>query len=203
MTGADTGAMAGVGGGGTADSLVLNGTAKGRVGVSGWIFPSFASRGSPAADSDSPANVNGNGGSNGEGGKTAGLKVTATMPARGQRELTNKEKNDCQIIERLIRSYYVIVRKTIQDQVPKAVMHFLVNNVRVGFHPLPVLSPSLPYPNMAIGFKDNLQSELVRQLYNASDLDELLSESDSMAGKRKDASEMLEVGIGIWLAVIP
>lgn len=35
------------------------------------------------------------------------------------------------IAERLIKSYFLIVRKSIQDTVPKAIMHFLVNFVKV------------------------------------------------------------------------
>lgn len=54
--------------------------------------------------------------------------------------------------------------------VPKAVMHFLVNHV-----------------------KDHLQSELVRQLYKPDQLNHLLTESDSISQKRKDAAEMLKV----------
>lgn len=54
-------------------------------------------------------------------------------------QLSDKEMRDCKVIERLIKSYFCIVRKSIQDSVPKAVMHFLVNYVQ-----------------------DNLQSELVR-----------------------------------------
>jgi len=84
------------------------------------------------------------------------------------RGLNAKEKLDCAVIERLIRSYFNIVRKTVQDLVPKSIMNFLVNNVR-----------------------DNLQSELVRELYNAPDLDELLSESDQMTSRRKETAEML------------
>lgn len=32
--------------------------------------------------------------------------------------------------ERLIKSYFMIVRKNIQDSTPKAIMHFLVNHVK-------------------------------------------------------------------------
>lgn len=49
------------------------------------------------------------------------------------RNLTPREKRDCEIVERLIRGYFAIVRKTIQDTVPKAIMKFLVNYVRVCF----------------------------------------------------------------------
>uniref|UniRef100_A0A915D1R5 Dynamin GTPase n=1 Tax=Ditylenchus dipsaci TaxID=166011 RepID=A0A915D1R5_9BILA len=82
--------------------------------------------------------------------------------------ISPKEKRDCLVIERLIRSYFMIVRKSIQDMVPKSIMRFLVNHVR-----------------------DNLQSELVRQLYNSADIDELLSESELMAQRRKESAEML------------
>uniref|UniRef100_A0A915PQF5 dynamin GTPase n=1 Tax=Setaria digitata TaxID=48799 RepID=A0A915PQF5_9BILA len=84
------------------------------------------------------------------------------------RKLTAREQKDCQIIERLIRCYFMIVRKNVQDTVPKAIMHFLVNYVR-----------------------DNLQSELVQQLYKREIIEELLSESPVMAQRRKEAAEML------------
>ncbi len=75
-------------------------------------------------------------------------------------------------LEKLIRSYFLIVRKNIQDSAPKAIMHFLVNYV-----------------------KDQLQSELVASLYKTSthEHDELLDESGHIAQRRKDAQEMLEV----------
>jgi hypothetical protein len=47
-------------------------------------------------------------------------------------QLSEKEQRDCRIIEQLIKSYYFIVRKSIQDTVPKAIMHFLVNFVQEG-----------------------------------------------------------------------
>lgn len=72
--------------------------------------------------------------------------------------------------ERLIKTYFYIVRKSIQDCVPKAVMHFLVNHV-----------------------KDNLQSELVTHLYRPDQIDLLLSESEHIAQRRNEAADMLEV----------
>lgn len=57
-----------------------------------------------------------------------------------------------------------------QDSVPKAVMHFLVNHV-----------------------KDNLQSELVTHMYRPDQIDILLSESEHIAQRRKEAADMLEV----------
>lgn len=41
--------------------------------------------------------------------------------------------------------------------------------------------------------KDNLQSELVTHLYNSAKAEELLSESDHIAIRRREASDMLKV----------
>ena len=62
------------------------------------------------------------------------------------------------------------MRKSIQDSVPKAIMHFLVTYV-----------------------KDNLQSELVSSLYKADQIENLLSESEHIGQRRKEAAEMLKV----------
>ena len=70
----------------------------------------------------------------------------------------------------MIKSYFYIVRKSIQDSVPKAVMHFLVNFV-----------------------KDNLQSELVAHLYKSDSAEKLLNESEHIAKQRKEAADMLKV----------
>lgn len=89
--------------------------------------------------------------------------------SHSSRKLTDKEQKDCDVIERLIKSYFYIVRKSIQDSVPKAIMHFLVNFV-----------------------KDNLQSELVTHLYKSDRAEELLNESDHIAVRRKEAADMLK-----------
>ncbi|KAM7180381.1 dynamin-1-like protein isoform 2-T2 [Macrochelys suwanniensis] len=91
------------------------------------------------------------------------------VPVPVARRLSAREQRDCEVIERLIKSYFLIVRKNIQDSVPKAVMHFLVNHV-----------------------KDTLQSELVGQLYKSLLLDDLLTESEDMAQRRKEAADMLK-----------
>uniref|UniRef100_A0A8C8GYH3 Dynamin-1-like protein n=1 Tax=Oncorhynchus tshawytscha TaxID=74940 RepID=A0A8C8GYH3_ONCTS len=91
------------------------------------------------------------------------------VPVPVSRKLSAREQRDCEVIERLIKSYFLIVRKNIQDSVPKAVMHFLVNHV-----------------------KDSLQSELVGQLYKAGLLDDLLTESEDMAQRRNEAADMLK-----------
>ncbi|XP_068595348.1 dynamin-1-like protein [Brachionichthys hirsutus] len=91
------------------------------------------------------------------------------VPVPVSRKLSSREQRDCEVIERLIKSYFLIVRKNIQDSVPKAVMHFLVNHV-----------------------KDCLQSELVGQLYKAALLKDLLTESEDMAQRRSEAADMLK-----------
>ncbi|CCD70525.1 Dynamin-1-like protein drp-1 [Caenorhabditis elegans] len=85
------------------------------------------------------------------------------------RKLTSREQRDVAIIERLIRNYFIIVRKNIQDSVPKAIMALLVNFVR-----------------------DNLQSELVRQLYKPDEMDDLLAETEDMAQRRRDTLETMK-----------
>ncbi|XP_051824559.1 dynamin-1-like protein [Antechinus flavipes] len=87
----------------------------------------------------------------------------------GCRKLSQREQRDCEIIRRLLQSYFLIVRKNIQDSVPKTVMHFLVNYV-----------------------KEHLQSELVGQLYKAQLLEGLLTESQNMAQQRNEAASMLK-----------
>ncbi|XP_013875199.1 dynamin-1-like protein isoform X1 [Austrofundulus limnaeus] len=91
------------------------------------------------------------------------------VPVPVSRKLSAREQRDCEVIERLIKSYFLIVRKNIQDSVPKAVMHFLVNHV-----------------------KDLLQSELVGQLYKTALLNDLLTESEDMAQRRNEAADMLK-----------
>jgi len=85
-----------------------------------------------------------------------------------QRKLTGRERRDVEIIQRLIKNYFLIVRKNIQDSVPKAIMHFLVNHVR-----------------------DSIQSELVSKLYKSDGAGSLLNESKEMSQRRQEAQEML------------
>ncbi|KAJ3655690.1 hypothetical protein Zmor_014811 [Zophobas morio] len=101
--------------------------------------------------------------------KPVNLLPQVPINSNSYRKLSENEEHDCEIIERLIKSYFYIVRKSIQDTVPKAVMHFLVNFV-----------------------KDNLQSELVTHLYKADNADQLLDESEHIAQRRKEAGDMLK-----------
>ncbi|XP_045489018.1 dynamin-1-like protein isoform X5 [Pieris rapae] len=97
------------------------------------------------------------------------VNLLPEVPSHTSRKLSDREQHDCDVIERLIKSYFYIVRKSIQDSVPKAVMHFLVNYV-----------------------KDNLQSELVTHLYKSDQAESLLNESEHIAQRRKEAADMLK-----------
>jgi dynamin 1-like protein len=62
------------------------------------------------------------------------------------------------------------VRKNVQDCVPKAIMHFLVNKS-----------------------KQELQNELVTNLYKEELFEELLVESPEIAAKRRACLQMVQV----------
>ncbi|KAK1402077.1 Dynamin-related protein 3A [Heracleum sosnowskyi] len=70
----------------------------------------------------------------------------------------------------LLRSYYDIVRKNIEDSVPKAIMHFLVNHT-----------------------KRELHNVFIRKLYRDNLLEEMLREPEEVSIKRKRTSETLHV----------
>jgi len=97
------------------------------------------------------------------------INLLPDVPIQTPRRLSPREQRDCDVIERLIKSYFLIVKKNVQDSIPKAIMHFLVNHV-----------------------KDNLQSELVTHLYKHDHFEALLQESEHIAVRRKEAAEMLK-----------
>ena len=87
-----------------------------------------------------------------------------------QPQLTEKERMETELIQKLIISYFSIVREAIQDQVPKAVMHLLVNWT-----------------------KGNIQNRLVTELYREEYFDSLLYEDEYVAQERDKCSKLLEV----------
>lgn len=84
-------------------------------------------------------------------------------------ELTEREQMECELIRRLIISYFSIVREMIQDQVPKSIMCLLVNYV-----------------------KQQIQNRLVVKLYNDSLFDELLQEDEGIQAEREKCVELLK-----------
>ncbi|CAK4032033.1 Dynamin-related DNM1 [Lecanosticta acicola] len=82
--------------------------------------------------------------------------------------LTERESLETDLIRRLISNYFNIVRETIADQVPKAVMHLLVNHS-----------------------KDAVQNRLVSELYRESLFEELLYEDDGVREEREKCEKLL------------
>jgi len=83
--------------------------------------------------------------------------------------LTEREALETELIRRLISSYFNIVRETIADQVPKAVMHLLVNHS-----------------------KDVVQNRLVSELYREDLFQELLYEDDTIKAEREKCEKLLK-----------
>ncbi|KAF4122562.1 dynamin 1-like protein [Geosmithia morbida] len=83
--------------------------------------------------------------------------------------LTDREAMETELIRALISSYFNIVRESIADQVPKAVMHLLVNHC-----------------------KDVVQNRLVTELYKESLFEELLYEDDNVKKDREKSEKLLE-----------
>merc|ERR1711964_715893 len=83
--------------------------------------------------------------------------------------LTDREAMETELIRALISSYFNIVRESIADQVPKAVMHLLVNHS-----------------------KDAVQNRLVTELYKESLFEELLYEDDTVKKDREKCEKLLE-----------
>ncbi|KFY33849.1 hypothetical protein V494_07266 [Pseudogymnoascus sp. VKM F-4513 (FW-928)] len=83
--------------------------------------------------------------------------------------LTDREAMETELIRALISSYFDIVRESIADQVPKAVMHLLVNHS-----------------------KDVVQNRLVSELYREDMFEELLYEDDAVKKEREKCERLLK-----------
>merc|ERR1711977_277249 len=90
-----------------------------------------------------------------------------TLKASGT--LSEREGIEVEVIKLLISSYYNIVRRTMIDMVPKAIMLNLVQFT-----------------------KDEMQRELLENMYRTDTLDELLKESDYTVRRRKECQQMVE-----------
>ncbi|KYK55969.1 dynamin-2 [Drechmeria coniospora] len=83
--------------------------------------------------------------------------------------MTDREAMETELIRALISSYFNIVRESIADQVPKAVMHLLVNFC-----------------------KDVVQNRLVSELYKEALFEELLYEDDGVKKEREKCELLLQ-----------
>jgi dynamin 1-like protein len=73
------------------------------------------------------------------------------------------------LIRSLIASYFAIVRQSIQDLVPKAIMHFLVNHT-----------------------SQHVQNRLVASLYKPELFEDLLSEDEALVNERSRVKALLD-----------
>ncbi|KAG2250017.1 hypothetical protein Bca52824_089645 [Brassica carinata] len=99
-------------------------------------------------------------------------KAAPAAPSCLEAIQTHSEQEDIeiQITKLLLKSYYDIVRKNIEDSVPKAIMHFLVNHT-----------------------KRELHNVFIKKLYRENLFEEMLQEPDEIAVKRKRTRETLHI----------
>ncbi|KAL4993562.1 Dynamin central region-domain-containing protein [Aspergillus recurvatus] len=96
-------------------------------------------------------------------------EASFTLKDDSEPEISDRELMETELIRRLISSYFTIVRETIADQVPKAIMHLLVNHS-----------------------KDVVQNRLVSELYKEEFFAELLYEDDGIKAEREKCERLLE-----------
>ena len=80
-----------------------------------------------------------------------------------------REEMETNLIRSLIQSYFAIVRQTIQDLVPKAIMHLLVNNT-----------------------SQQVQNRLVSALYKPELFGDLLNEDEALVAERTRVKALLD-----------
>ncbi|PIL30281.1 transporter [Ganoderma sinense ZZ0214-1] len=99
--------------------------------------------------------------------KSLGRHIEAASD--GSAQLTMREEMETNLIRSLIQSYFAIVRQTIQDLVPKAIMHLLVNNT-----------------------SQQVQNRLVAALYKPDLFGELLNEDEALVAERTRVKALLD-----------
>ncbi|KAI0012885.1 Dynamin central region-domain-containing protein [Xylariaceae sp. FL0662B] len=104
-----------------------------------------------------------------ESPKATGFGPVQQLGDNVEPALTDREAMESELIRALISSYFNIVRETIADQVPKAVMHLLVNHC-----------------------KDVVQNRLVSELYKETLFEELLYEDDGVKKEREKCEKLLQ-----------
>ncbi|WWC68780.1 uncharacterized protein I206_102715 [Kwoniella pini CBS 10737] len=100
--------------------------------------------------------------------KSLGKHLEANSPDHPL-QLTAREEMETTLIRSLIASYFGITRQTIQDLVPKSIMHLLVNFSR-----------------------DAIQQRLVTQLYKPDLFAELLFEDEALVSERTRIKALLD-----------
>ncbi|SAM05508.1 hypothetical protein [Absidia glauca] len=101
--------------------------------------------------------------------KLGGMMDAPPQSLKATGALSEREYMETEVIKLLIQSYYNIVKRTMIDMVPKAIMLNLVSRA-----------------------KKELQQELLTELYKADVLDELLEESEFTQQRRKECKKMID-----------
>ncbi|KAF7724547.1 vacuolar protein sorting-associated protein 1 [Apophysomyces ossiformis] len=98
------------------------------------------------------------------------ISFTAPPPSlKAMGALSERETMETEVIKLLIQSYFNIVKRTMIDMVPKAITLKLVNYA-----------------------KEELQRELLSELYKKNVLDSLLQESEHTQQRRKECKKIIE-----------
>lgn len=100
--------------------------------------------------------------------KAAAMEAPPPM-LKASGTLSEREGIEVEVIKLLISSYFNIVKRTMIDMVPKAIMLNLVQFT-----------------------KDEMQRELLENMYRKDTLDDLLKESDYTVRRRKECQQMVE-----------
>ncbi|KAG9072071.1 vacuolar protein sorting-associated protein 1 [Linnemannia hyalina] len=101
--------------------------------------------------------------------KRSGVMEPPPAVLKASGNLSEREQIETEVIKLLISSYFNIVKRTVVDTVPKAIVLNLVNAA-----------------------KEELQRELLQELYKTEVLDELLKESEFTQNRRKECKRMIE-----------
>ncbi|KAJ1730167.1 vacuolar protein sorting-associated protein 1 [Coemansia biformis] len=106
-----------------------------------------------------------------QGGKKKRQSVMEPPPPvlKASGTLSEREQQETEVIKLLIQSYFNIVKRTTIDMVPKSIMLKLVAHA-----------------------KENLQRELLKELYNPEALEDLLKESEATVARRSECRKMID-----------
>ncbi|KAJ3240236.1 vacuolar protein sorting-associated protein 1 [Chytriomyces hyalinus] len=97
------------------------------------------------------------------------LEAPPTVLKASATNMSERESLETETIKVLILSYYNIVKRTIADVVPKSIML-----------------------NLVVHSKEDLQRELLAELYKKEVFDDGLKESDATVARRKECKKMIE-----------
>ncbi|KAF8555861.1 hypothetical protein OG21DRAFT_1410225 [Imleria badia] len=101
--------------------------------------------------------------------RSLGKHIEAVSGSNAGSQMTQREEMETSLIRSLIASYFAIVRQSIQDLIPKAIMHFLVNHST-----------------------KEVQNRLVATLYKPELFAELLNEDEALVAERTRVKALLD-----------